>query len=139
MEQTLLMEQTLRTGRATRSAAMLVLTLILLAAIGCSPPADRRDERLAEFARHSAEQQARQNERTARWSQADVGDSKMSIGCWRTRPCSGVIGGDLKQCFIPKRAPSEIDCNGPFAIASARLATPKLTTFLRHNNMLPMA
>ena len=66
------MEQTLRTGRAMMSAA----TLMLLATIGCSKPPDMRDQRLADFAERSVEQQARQNQEFARQSQSVVEQSR---------------------------------------------------------------
>jgi len=43
--------------------------------IGCSPTPDLRDQRLADFARQSTEQQARQNEALARQSQSVVEES----------------------------------------------------------------
>lgn len=54
---------------------MIAATLMLLTAIGCSRPADMRDQRLAEFARQSVEQQARQNEEMARQAKAVVEES----------------------------------------------------------------
>lgn len=61
-----------RTGRISLRAAL----LMLLATIGCSPAADLRDQRLAEFAEQSVEQQAKQNEHLARQSQAVVEQSQ---------------------------------------------------------------
>ena len=66
------MEQIPLTGRAMTSAAMLTL----LAATGCSKPPDMRDQRLADFAQQSVEQQARQNQEIARQSQAVVEESR---------------------------------------------------------------
>jgi hypothetical protein len=65
------MQQNARTGRAV----MIVALLMLLATIGCGPAPDARDQRLADFARQSTEQQARQNEAMARQSQAVVQES----------------------------------------------------------------
>ena len=59
----------------TRRAMMIATLLMLLTAIGCSRPADMRDQRLAEFARQSVEQQAKQNEEMARQSKAVVEES----------------------------------------------------------------
>jgi hypothetical protein len=65
-------KQTQRTGRTLISAAMLTL----LTTIGCGPAPDMRDQRLVDFARQSAEQQARQNEAMSRQSQAVVEGSQ---------------------------------------------------------------
>ena len=66
------MKQTQRTGRTLISAVLLTL----LTAIGCGPAPDMRDQRLVDFARQSAEQQARQNEAMAKQSQAVVEESQ---------------------------------------------------------------
>jgi preprotein translocase subunit SecF len=66
------MEQNARTVRAVMIAAL----LMLLTTIGCGPAADLRDQRLADFAKHSNEQQARQNEAMAKQSQAVVEESQ---------------------------------------------------------------
>ena len=50
--------------------------LMLLTAAGCSKPADMRDQRLAEFAKQSMEQQAKQNDRIAEQSKAVVEESQ---------------------------------------------------------------
>ena len=60
--------------RITR-AGKTIPALTLLAVIGCSPAPDLRDQRLADFARQSTEQQARQNEALARQSQSVVEES----------------------------------------------------------------
>ena len=60
--------------RITR-AGKTIPALTLLAVIGCSPTPDLRDQRLADFARQSTEQQARQNEALARQSQSVVEES----------------------------------------------------------------
>jgi preprotein translocase subunit SecF len=65
------MNQTRRTGRTLISAAMLTL----MTTIGCGPAPDMRDQRLADLARQSAEQQTRQNEAMAKQSQAVVEES----------------------------------------------------------------
>jgi hypothetical protein len=65
------MEQNHRAARVTTIATL----LMLLTAIGCSPAPDRRDARLAEFARQSVEQQAKQNEEMAQQSKAVVEES----------------------------------------------------------------
>ena len=54
---------------------LLAVWLILLVA-GCGPPPDQRDVRLAEFARESVDQQARQNEALARQSEAVISESR---------------------------------------------------------------
>jgi hypothetical protein len=64
-------KQTQRTGRTLISAAMLTL----LTTIGCGPAPDTPDQRLADFARNSVDQQARQNQAMARQSQAVVEES----------------------------------------------------------------
>lgn len=66
------MEQNARTVRAVMIAAL----LMLLTMIGCGPAADMRDQRLSELAKHSTEQQARQNEAMAKQSQAVVEESQ---------------------------------------------------------------
>lgn len=66
------MKQTQRTGRTLISAVLLTL----LTTIGCGPAPDARDPRLADFAKHSTEQQARQNEAMAKQSQAVVEESQ---------------------------------------------------------------
>jgi ElaB/YqjD/DUF883 family membrane-anchored ribosome-binding protein len=66
------MEQNARTIRAVMIAAL----LMLLTTIGCGPAPDMRDPRLADFARQSTEQQARQNEAMAKQSQAVVEESQ---------------------------------------------------------------
>jgi hypothetical protein len=54
---------------------MIAALLMLLTTIGCGPAPDMRDQRLADFARQSTEQQARQNETVAKQSQAVVEES----------------------------------------------------------------
>jgi len=49
--------------------------LMLCGTTSCDPPPDERDPRLAEFARQSVEQQARQNEALSRQSEAVVAQS----------------------------------------------------------------
>jgi len=49
--------------------------LVLLITIGCSPPPDMRDQRLADFAERSMQEQSRQNEHIARQSQTVVAES----------------------------------------------------------------
>lgn len=66
------MKQTQRTDRTLISAVLLTL----LTTIGCGPAPDVRDQRLADFAKHSTEQQARQNETMAKQSQAVVEESQ---------------------------------------------------------------
>lgn len=66
------MQQMQRAGLAVLIAAL----LILVSATGCSYAPDMRDQRLADFARQSTEQQARQNEAMARQSQAVVEESQ---------------------------------------------------------------
>ena len=65
------MEQTQRTSLAPMGVAL----LMLLTTLGCGPAPDMRDQRLADFARQSTEQQARQNEAIAKQSQAVVEES----------------------------------------------------------------
>ncbi len=65
------MQHNPRTARAVMIAAL----LMLLTTIGCGPAPDLRDQRLADFARQSTEQQARQNETVAKQSQAVVEES----------------------------------------------------------------
>jgi len=60
--------------RITR-AGKTIPALTLLAVIGCSPAPDMRDQRLADLARQSTEQQARQNEALTRQSQSVVEES----------------------------------------------------------------
>lgn len=50
--------------------------VILLAMAGCSRPPDMRDQRLAEFARQSMQEQAKQNEYLARQAEAVVQESQ---------------------------------------------------------------
>lgn len=64
------MPQNLRTDRVMLNTAL----LMLLAIAGCSPP-DMRDQRLAEFAERSMQEQSRQNEHIARQSEAIVQES----------------------------------------------------------------
>lgn len=61
--------------RITR-AGRTVPALTLLAVIGCGPAPDMRDQRLADLAQQSTEQQAKQNEAMARQSQAVVEESQ---------------------------------------------------------------
>ncbi len=61
-----------RTDRMTLNAVL----LILLATDGCSPAPDMRDQRLAEFARQSMEEQAKQNQYIAEQSQAVVQETQ---------------------------------------------------------------
>ena len=63
------MEMNQRNGRLT------LILLMLLAVAGCSKPADMRDQRLAEFAKQSMEQQAKQNDRIAEQSRAVIEQS----------------------------------------------------------------
>jgi len=65
------MEMNQQTTRVMTSAAL----LMLLATVGCSKP-DMRDQRLAEFAKQSMEQQAKQNDRIAEQSKAVVEESQ---------------------------------------------------------------
>ena len=67
------MEMNQRNGRLT------LILLILLAAAGCSKPADMRDQRLAEFAKQSMEQQAKQNDRIAEQSRAVIEQSQKLV------------------------------------------------------------
>jgi hypothetical protein len=64
------MEIIRQTGRVMMTAAL----LILLTVTGCSR--DMRDQRLAEFAERSMQEQSRQNEHIARQSQAVVEESQ---------------------------------------------------------------
>jgi hypothetical protein len=73
------MEQTRRNGRVTTSAAL----LMLVTAAGCSPAPDQRDRRLAEFARQSMEQQAKQNEHIARNSKAMIEENQKLVEATR--------------------------------------------------------
>ena len=66
------MEHTPRTDRTMLNAALLVV----LAMAGCSPAPDMRDQRLAEFARQSMEEQAKQNQYIAEQSQAVVEETQ---------------------------------------------------------------
>jgi hypothetical protein len=50
--------------------------LVLLITIGCNPPPDMRDQRLADFAERSVQEQSRQNETIARQSQTVVAESQ---------------------------------------------------------------
>ncbi len=65
------MEMNQQTTRVMTSA----VRLMLLTAAGCSKP-DMRDQRLAEFAKQSMEQQAKQNDRIAEQSKAVVEESQ---------------------------------------------------------------
>ena len=65
------MEMKQRIGHLITSVTL----LILLGMAGCSRP-DMRDQRLAEFARQSMEQQAKQNDRIAEQSKAVVEESQ---------------------------------------------------------------
>ena len=65
------MEMNQQTTRVMTSAVL----LMLLATVGCSKP-DMRDQRLAEFAKQSMEQQAKQNDRIAEQSKAVVEESR---------------------------------------------------------------
>lgn len=86
------MHQNPRTGRAVMMAAL----LMLLATIGCSPPPDVRDQRLADFARQSTEQQARQNEVMARQSQAVVQESaKLAEAAQQLVQCDAKARADM--------------------------------------------
>ena len=67
------MEMNQRNGRLT-----LILPM-LLAVAGCSKPADMRDQRLAEFAKQSMEQQAKQNDRIAEQSRAVIEQSQKLV------------------------------------------------------------
>ncbi len=61
------------------AASQVLVILILLAIGGCSPPPPSsapQDERLSELARHSMDQQARQNEALARQSEAVLGETQ---------------------------------------------------------------
>jgi len=66
------MEQIPRTGRMVTLATLLTL----LSTIGCSRAPDMRDQRLAEFAERSVQEQSKQNEHMARQSQAVVEESQ---------------------------------------------------------------
>lgn len=66
------MQQNPRTARAV----MIVALLMLLTTIGCGPAPDAHDQRLSDFAKHSTEQQAKQNQAMARQSQAVVEESQ---------------------------------------------------------------
>ena len=66
------MEHIPRTGRTMLNAAL----LILLTMAGCSPAPDMRDQRLAEFARQSMEEQSKQNQYIAEQSQAVVEETQ---------------------------------------------------------------
>ena len=55
---------------------MTLPALALLTAIGCSPAPDMRDQRLADYAERSMQEQSRQNEHIARQSQAVVQESQ---------------------------------------------------------------
>ncbi len=67
------MEMNQRNGRLT------LILLMLLAVAGCSKPADMRDQRLAEFAKQSMEQQAKQNDRIAEQSRAVIEQSQKLV------------------------------------------------------------
>ena len=67
------MEMNQRNGRLT------LILLMLLATAGCSKPADMRDRRLAEFAKQSMEQQAKQNDRIAEQSRAVIEQSRKLV------------------------------------------------------------
>ena len=54
---------------------MTLPALTLLTVIGCSPAPDMRDQRLADFAEQSMQEQSRQNEHIARQSEAVVQES----------------------------------------------------------------
>ena len=64
-----------RTARVMTNAAL----LMLMATAGCSKPPDMRDQRLAEFAKQSMEQQAKQNERIAEQSRAVIEQSQKLV------------------------------------------------------------
>jgi hypothetical protein len=66
------MQQTPRTDRRLPNGAL----VILLAMAGCSPALDMRDQRLAEFAHQSMEEQAKQNQTIARQAEAVVQESQ---------------------------------------------------------------
>ena len=67
------MEMNQRNGRLT------LILLMLLAVAGCSQPPDMRDQRLAEFAKQSMEQQAKQNDRIAEQSRAVIEQSQKLV------------------------------------------------------------
>jgi len=67
------MEMNQRNGRLT------LILLMLLAVAGCSEPPDMRDQRLAEFAKQSMEQQVKQNEHIARNSEAIIEQSQKLV------------------------------------------------------------
>ena len=62
--------------KRTTLAGMTLPVLALLTVTGCNPPPDMRDQRLADFAERSMQEQSRQNEHIARQSEAVVEESQ---------------------------------------------------------------
>jgi len=62
--------------KRTTLAGMTLPVLTLLTGAGCSPQPDMRDQRLADFAARSMQEQSKQNEHIARQSQAVVEESQ---------------------------------------------------------------